>query len=98
MKRFLNSTLGLGLVINGLFAFSSISLAAEGEWSKKADMPFPRLFFSVSTAGELVYVIGGMLAAPVATVDVYNPVTDTWAQKADMPSARAGIVTATVNG
>ena len=98
MKRFLGWLLGLGLVLNGLLVASSMSLAEEGEWSKRADMPFPRLFFSVSAASDLVYVIGGMLAEPIARVDTYAPATDTWAQKADLPSARSGIMTAVVNG
>ena len=98
MKRFLGWALGLGLVLNGLLTIPPISLAAEGGGSKKTDMPFPRLFFWVSAAGELVYVIGGMLAEPIARVDTYAPATDTWAQKADMPAARAGTVTAVVNG
>ena len=98
MKRFLVCLLGVGLVLSGSLVLSPIGLAADGEWSKKTDMPFPRLFFSVSAAGELVYVIGGMLAEPIARVDIYAPATDTWAQRADMPAARAGVVTAVVNG
>ena len=98
MKHFLVWLLGIGLVLSGSLVPLPIGLAAEGEWSKKTDMPFPRLFFSVSTTGELVYVIGGMLAEPIARVDTYAPATDTWAQKADMPAARAGAVTAVVNG
>ena len=98
MKRFLAWLLGFGLALSGLLATFSMSLAEEGEWLEKAGMPFPRLFFSVSAAGELVYVIGGTLAEPIARVDTYDPSTDTWAQKADMPSARAGIATSVVDG
>ena len=90
MKHFLVWLFGIGLVLSGSLAPSPISLAAEGEWSKKTDIPFPRLFFSVSAAGELVYVIGGMLAEPITRVNAYAPATDTWAQKADLcqPHAR----------
>ena len=98
MKRFLAWLLGFGLALSGLLTISSMGIAEEGEWLERAGMPFPRLFFSVSAAGELVYVIGGTLAEPIARVDTYDPSTDTWTQKADMPSARAGVATAVVNG
>ena len=36
MKRFLIWLFGVGLVLSGLLIPSPISLAAEGEWSKKS--------------------------------------------------------------
>jgi len=48
-----------------------------------------------------IYAIGGGLGGPgpsVSTVEEYDPVTDTWTEKADMPTAREGVSTSVVNG
>jgi len=67
-------------------------------WIQKADMPIPRLFFSVATTDGHIYTIGGTLAEPVDFVDAYEPNEDKWVQKASLPTARAGVVTSVVNG
>ena len=36
----------------------------------------PRLFFSVSAVEKEIYVISGMLAAPIDSVEAYIPKTD----------------------
>jgi N-acetylneuraminic acid mutarotase len=43
-----------------------------------------------------IYVIGG--AGGVTKVEVYDPATDTWTQKADMPTKRYHVSTAVVDG
>lgn len=72
-------------------------------WTKKAEMPTPRgrLSPGPSVVGEQIYVIGGTRdgsRAGTSTVQAYTPRTDTWANKADMPSPRAYPATAVVNG
>lgn len=51
---------GLGLVFSALLVLSSLSWAQEGRWTKKADMPIPRLFFSTQSVDGMVYAIGGL--------------------------------------
>ena len=83
---------------------------ATDTWIRKADIPTPRGAHSASVVNGKIYVIGGFemlsdgtietfLDAPiVSTVEVYNPATDTWTKKADMPTARWGLSTSVVNG
>ena len=68
------------------------------QWTQKADMVNPRLFFSVVAVEKEIYVVGGMLAAPIDSVEAYMPETDTWHQKASLPTPRAGVATCVVDG
>jgi len=61
-------------------------------WAKKADMPVAQNR-SLYWGGEWkIYAIGGYSGmtlaniATVTTVEEYDPVTDVWIKKADMPS------------
>ena len=50
-------------------------------------MPTVRTITATVTYDGKIYVIGG--ARPIfRTVEVYDPATDTWTRKADMPTAR----------
>lgn len=56
----------------GLWGLTSIILAGEGKWTKKASMPTARLDLSAAAANGKVYVIGGALqwnGAPISTVE-----------------------------
>ncbi|HIE27921.1 TPA: hypothetical protein EYP66_11600 [Candidatus Poribacteria bacterium] len=70
----------------------SMSLAAGGTWTKKADMPTARYFLSASVVEGKIYVIGGGSGFDefYATVEVYDAATDTWVTRADMPTPRGG--------
>lgn len=60
-------------------------------WTKKADMPTPRLYHSASVVEGKVYVIGGtsnLGRNKFSTVEEYDPATDTWTRKTDMPTSR----------
>ncbi|RKU31582.1 hypothetical protein C6499_04250, partial [Candidatus Poribacteria bacterium] len=76
------------ILILSLFTLTH-SLTAE-EWTQKADMINPRLFFSVSAVDGELYVIGGTLAAPMDSVEAYVPETDTWQKRARLNAPRAG--------
>jgi N-acetylneuraminic acid mutarotase len=76
-----------------------------GTWIQKADMPTGRMYLSTSTVNGKIYAIGGApmgaqggLQAGVSTVEEYDPATDTWTTKADMPTARFGLSTSVFNG
>jgi len=79
---------------------ASVSLAAEGTWATKADMPTGRWELSTCVVDGKIYAIGG--AGPVyqalRTVEEYDPATDTWTTKSEMPTARQGLSTSVVNG
>jgi N-acetylneuraminic acid mutarotase len=88
------------LTLIGLLGLASISLAVEGTWTQKADMPTARSIAGSAVVDGKIYVIGG---APVpfglcAVVEEYDPATDTWTRRADMPTARQGVVAAAVDG
>jgi len=80
---------------------------ATGKWTIKADIPTARLLASASVANGKIYVIGGAVGrgdqdcawwAGVNNVEEYDPVTDKWTKKANMPTARECLSTCTVNG
>ena len=65
---------------------------ANGVWTTRADMPTGRWELSTCVVGGKIYAIGG--AGPIyqalRAVEVYDPVTDTWTTKSEMPTARQG--------
>ena len=76
---------------------------ATDTWSQKADMPTPRTRSAASVVDGKIYVFGGGRGGgssyPVmSTVEAYDPATDTWTRKADMPSAKELLTTSVVGG
>jgi len=72
-------------------------------WTTKSEMPTPRHALSTSVVNGKVYAIGGYLPGVrnypgVATVEVYDPATDTWTTAPDMPTGRFGPRTSVVDG
>jgi len=74
---------------------------ATDTWTKKADMPTARNVSAIAVVDEIIYVIGGIFGevedyqtqteedvAVLSTVEAYDPATDTWTTKAEMPTAR----------
>lgn len=80
---------------------------ATNTWTTKADMPTARGYFGVAVANNKIYAIGGYGSGYAGTWgpgwsyfttnEEYNPVTNTWTAKADLPSARDGFGLAAVN-
>ena len=77
-------------------------LVADGDWKRKADMPTARGAFATSVVNGKVFAMGGHVNKfgdrSIATVEMYNPETDTWERRADMPTARANVSTSVVDG
>jgi N-acetylneuraminic acid mutarotase len=77
---------------------------ATDTWTQKADMPKAKFGFSNSVIDGKIYVIGGVVASgglggpAISTVEEYDPVTESWMAKADMPTARTYLSTCVVNG
>jgi N-acetylneuraminic acid mutarotase len=77
-------------------------------WTKKTDMPSARCTSAAAVVDGIIYVIGGVFATPagyqtgdveiLSTVEAYDPATDTWTRKADMPTARAWHAACVVDG
>jgi N-acetylneuraminic acid mutarotase len=70
-------------------------------WKTKAQMPAPRAWASgAAVINGKVYVPGGLNANATATRTLYqyNPATDEWTRKADMPIASYGGAAVTHNG
>jgi N-acetylneuraminic acid mutarotase len=62
-------------------------------------MLVPRDALAASTVNGKIYTIGGgERSGPFSVVEEYDPATDTWTKKADMPTARAFLSTGVVNG
>ena len=76
------------------------------QWTQKADMPTARIGFATSVVNGKVFVIGGSAQLEMdefgdmslSTVEMYNPKTDTWERKSDMPTARSGVSVSVVDG
>ncbi|HUT46642.1 MAG TPA: LamG-like jellyroll fold domain-containing protein [Sedimentisphaerales bacterium] len=68
-------------------------------------MPTARCTFSTGVVNERIYAIGGakgrtdaLRSAPLQIVEEYNPATDTWMRKADMPTARNALSLSVMDG
>ena len=71
---------------------ATVSLAAEGTWTQKADMPTARSCFSTSVVNGKIYAIGGIVnatSAALSVVEEYDSRTDTWSTRTNIPTARS---------
>jgi N-acetylneuraminic acid mutarotase len=66
-------------------------------WASKASLPLGLHHVGIGVVGGRLYVIGGYTKSgftvwnPVATVYAYDPTTDSWAERAPMPTARGAL-------
>ncbi|MFQ6124976.1 MAG: kelch repeat-containing protein [Candidatus Heimdallarchaeota archaeon] len=68
-------------------------------WHPRAPMPTPRADLAVAVVNERVYAIGGFNGIQnLATMEEYDPATDTWRSRAPMPTARGWLAATAVNG
>ena len=94
-----------GLKYNPWRIFSTVEEydPVADKWTRKADMPTARWAFSTSVVDGKIYAIGGIAVYArgwdgLSRVEVYDPATDTWTRKADMPTARGDLSTSVVDG
>ena len=85
-----------------LFGLAATGYTVEDTWTKKTDMPKATSLHSVGVVDGKIYVIGGTdnlfgWADYWSTVFAYDPQTDTWARKADMPTGRARLSASAVD-
>jgi N-acetylneuraminic acid mutarotase len=83
-------------------------------WIRRADMPTPRNALSTAVVDGKVYAIGGwgydrpeggwdsidqnLTGQDFSTVEAYDPKTDTWATRADMPTPRSHMTVSALGG
>ena len=76
------------------------------QWTRKADMPTARADFSTSVVDGKIFAIGGQVQLEMnefgdmtlSKVEMYDPETDTWEQRTDMPTPRSAVSTSVVDG
>jgi N-acetylneuraminic acid mutarotase len=72
-------------------------------WAKRADMPSRRDEVKVAVVRDTIYVIGGFgwppfgLGAVLATIEAYQPKTNRWRKKSDMPNLKTDFSTVVVD-
>jgi len=91
-------------IISLLEAETSASLPTSAttnplSWTVRANMPTARAAIgATATKDGKIYVIGGgNVSSSFATVEAYDPKTNTWAMRTPMPTARAGLGVAIAN-
>ena len=93
--------LTISLIVTGLLGYPSMGLTQGGAWKKKAPMPTARSDLAAAAVGGKIYALGGrdaQLQERLATVEEYDPATDTWKQLPDMPTAREEFTVSVVGG
>ncbi len=91
----------VGLVV--AIVLTSAGSARADTWTQRADMPTPRHSLSTSVVNGKIYAIGGRSDAiggrsGLKKVEEYDPATDTWTEKADMPTGRLFLASSVVDG
>jgi N-acetylneuraminic acid mutarotase len=67
----------------------TIKRGANNSWASRASMAKARSAFALTSGGNLIYAIGGKSNGTIlASVEAYNPTSNTWTSKAALPSAR----------
>ncbi|MHC5056671.1 MAG: Kelch repeat-containing protein [Planctomycetota bacterium] len=80
-----------GSLVNTVYEFDPAGNGGLGSYTAMAPMPTARCVHAAAEAGGLIYVTGGATnTAPnaSASVEVYDPATDSWAMARDLPDTR----------
>ena len=76
---------------------------ATNKWTTKSPIPTPKKGVVTAVVNNLLYVLGDFASFAASSADsapgmqVYDPATDTWAQKAAIPTARSGFSVGVLN-
>jgi N-acetylneuraminic acid mutarotase len=69
-----------------------------GTWTTRASLQHARFDFGATVARSRIFAIGGVdLAGPLATVEAFNPTSNTWAYAPSMSASRAGLGVGTID-
>ncbi len=88
--------IGGGDNVSGPISIVDVYDPATDTWAEQTEVPTPRYTVTTCVVDGIIYVIGGKggpakvdnWASRANMVEAYDPVTDTWMRKADMPSPR----------
>ena len=104
------STCGLDGKIYAISGYDGSNMAtveqydpSSDTWTTRADLPTLRSHVATQVVGGKIYVIGGWdkrdgLHTALSSVAQYEPGTDTWTRRADMPTPRWLPASSVVNG
>lgn len=108
MNRAALTTAVISVLVFSLLAAMSPVIGAENFWATKSSMHFSRTGAGAAAVTGIVYVIGGSQRyntsetgfsyMSINSTEAYNPVTDTWVEKAPMPTSRDGLGAAVFQG
>ena len=77
---------------------------STNRWATKGPLPIGLHHAGAASVGDRLYIIGGFTKSlfsvwqPVANVYMYNPETDSWAERAPMPTKRGALAVAQLGG
>jgi adhesin/invasin len=77
-----------------------VTFQATGDpsfWTSHAAIPTRRFVLGAAAMNGLVYAVGGMDFDDMATVEAFDPATNTWSARAPLPSPRSELAVAVVN-
>ena len=86
---------------NGKNTFSFFDDFSDPAWQQLPPLPFTTADLTAATVNSLFYIIGGYNTTatnPQGTVYAFDPSTNTYTQKASMPTARWGMIAVPING
>ncbi|NWL89547.1 hypothetical protein DMN77_18525 [Paenibacillus sp. 79R4] len=97
-RKFLITIALLMVVLSSTLYCLPASAASTEEWTPRADLPEPRMGAAAVTVNGKIYVFGGASDSNQAfkgkkqkNTYEYDPSTNIWVKKTDMPTARAGL-------
>ncbi len=76
---------------------------ATDQWTAKAPIPAPRKGVVTAVVNNILYVMGDFASFATSSVnsapgvEAYDPATDTWTQKAQMPTSRSNFMLSVLN-
>ena len=98
----------ISVLLFSLAAAMSPASGVENSWATKASMHFSRTGAGAVAVTGIVYVVGGSQRyntsdtgfsyMSINSTEAYNPATDTWVEKAPMPTSRDGLGVAAFEG
>jgi len=94
----------VGCIVSGFLSMASVSSAVEYIWQQKADMPTPRWNLATCVVDGKIYALGGERSEGgegswrLSAMEEYDPATNTWTVKTDIPNGRVASSSSVVSG